>query len=282
MGGHHRQRQRRLHLRRIREPRGRMPDADRLGVPPDARARRSARAARREAWTAAPRALNAITEPSPPTPSYDRDGSGANGPQRAAHQRSDPANWSSDCSRARRTEPRTWDWILSGLRVPTTRIEPGTACGHRGRGVRQARRVLVALGLFGRTRTDRAAATRGERRMTKAPLRARNCDRKLARPIVLDDGTKLVTLARRRASVRQRFATVKRWRLLELAIERLIAAAESGKRDAVKIATDAIEGVLRARHPLCLSAASHQLPWNRKSWPRPSHERHDAARVRRP
>ena len=82
----------------------------------------------------------------------------------------------------------------------------------------------------------------------------------------LDDGTKLVTTLRDAAILfAERFATVKRWRLLEIAIERLIAAAESGKRDAVKIATDAIEGVLRARHPLCLSAASHQLPWNRNS-----------------
>ena len=101
--------------------------------------------------------------------------------------------------------------------------------------------------------------------MTKAPLRAPNCDRKLTRRIVLDDGTKLVTLRDDALLFAERFATVKRWRLLELAIERLIAAAESGKRDAVKIATDAIEGVLRARHPLCLSAASHQLPWNRNS-----------------
>jgi len=42
------------------------------------------------------------------------------------------------------------------------------------------------------------------------------------------------------------FATVKSWRLLELAIERLIAAAESAERHTVKIATDSIERVAQA------------------------------------
>ena len=43
-----------------------------------------------------------------------------------------------------------------------------------------------------------------------------------------------------------RFATVKSWRLLELAIKRLIAAAESAERDTVKIATNSIEYVVMA------------------------------------
>ena len=45
----------------------------------------------------------------------------------------------------------------------------------------------------------------------------------------------------------ERFATVTSWRLLEFAIERLIAAAESAERDAIKAATDAIQRVLRAQ-----------------------------------
>ena len=46
-----------------------------------------------------------------------------------------------------------------------------------------------------------------------------------------------------------RFATVKSWRLLELASERVIAAAESAEPAKVRKATNAIEQVLRARPP---------------------------------
>jgi hypothetical protein len=42
----------------------------------------------------------------------------------------------------------------------------------------------------------------------------------------------------------ERFATVTSWRLLEIAIERLIAAAESAERDTIKAATEAIQCVL--------------------------------------
>jgi hypothetical protein len=77
--------------------------------------------------------------------------------------------------------------------------------------------------------------------------RAPNYDRKLTRRIVLDDGTKLVTLRDAVNLFAEWFSTVTSWRLLETAIERLIAAAESSKRDTVKAATEAIERVLRAR-----------------------------------
>ena len=83
--------------------------------------------------------------------------------------------------------------------------------------------------------------------MTKASLRAPNYDRRLSRRIVLDDGTRITSLREAANLFAERFATVTSWRLLELAIERLIAAAESSKRDTVKIATDSIERVLRAR-----------------------------------
>jgi hypothetical protein len=76
--------------------------------------------------------------------------------------------------------------------------------------------------------------------------RVPNYDRKLARRIPLADGTKLITLRDAANLFAIQFATVKSWRLLELAIERLIAAAESAERDTVKIATDAIERVLMA------------------------------------
>ena len=75
---------------------------------------------------------------------------------------------------------------------------------------------------------------------------APNYDRKLARRITLADGTKLVTLRDAANLFATQFATVKRWRLLERAIERLIAAAESAERHTVKIATDSIEHVVMA------------------------------------
>ena len=80
------------------------------------------------------------------------------------------------------------------------------------------------------------------RRRRSAP----NYDRKLARRITLGDGTKLTTLRDASNVFVTRFATVKSWRLLELAIERLIAAAESAERDTVKIATVSIEHVVMA------------------------------------
>ena len=68
--------------------------------------------------------------------------------------------------------------------------------------------------------------------MTRRPSRAPNYDRKLTRRIVLDDGA------------------IKSWRLLEIAIERLIAASESVERDTVKAASEAIERVLLDRRLL--------------------------------
>ena len=83
--------------------------------------------------------------------------------------------------------------------------------------------------------------------MTRHPRRAPNYDRKLTRRITLEDGTKLATLRDAANLFAERFATVTSWRVLEIAIERLIAAAESAERDKVKAAADAIERVLRAR-----------------------------------
>ena len=87
--------------------------------------------------------------------------------------------------------------------------------------------------------------------------RAPNYDRKLTRRIVLADGTRIMTLRDAANLFAERFATVKSWRLLEIAIERLIAAAESAERDKVKAATDAIERVLRARRLLRVRQVHH-------------------------
>jgi hypothetical protein len=80
--------------------------------------------------------------------------------------------------------------------------------------------------------------------------RAPNYDRKLTRRIVLGDGRTVTTLRDAVNLLSERFGTVARSRTLELAIERLIAAAESAERGTVKNATDAIERVLRARRLL--------------------------------
>ena len=84
-------------------------------------------------------------------------------------------------------------------------------------------------------------------RMTRHPRRAPNYDRKLTRRITLEDGTKLATLRDAANLFAERFATVKSWPLLEVAIGRLIVAAEDSKRDKAQAATEAIERVLRDR-----------------------------------
>ena len=84
-------------------------------------------------------------------------------------------------------------------------------------------------------------------RLTRRQRRTPNYDRKLNRRIMLDDGTRIMTLRDAANLFAERFQTVRSWRGLETAIERLIAAAESAERDKVKAAADAIERVLRAR-----------------------------------
>jgi len=81
----------------------------------------------------------------------------------------------------------------------------------------------------------------------KRPHLAPNYDRRLARRITLADGTKLITLRDAADLFATQLATVKSWWSLELAIERLIAAAESAERDTVKIATYSIERVVHFR-----------------------------------
>ena len=79
----------------------------------------------------------------------------------------------------------------------------------------------------------------------RRPRHAPNYDRKLTRRITLADGTKLATLRDAANLFAERFATVKSWPLLEVAIGRLIVAAGDSKRDKAQAATEAIECVLR-------------------------------------
>ncbi len=67
---------------------------------------------------------------------------------------------------------------------------------------------------------------------------------------MLDDGTRIVTLRDAADLFAEVFATVTAWGTLEHAIEQLMQAATTGKRDDVAVATDAIERVLRARRLL--------------------------------
>ena len=76
-----------------------------------------------------------------------------------------------------------------------------------------------------------------------------NSSHKLAHALVLDDGTKLVTLRDAANVLTERFDTVISWRVIEL-IEQLLRAESSGARADIEAATDAIERVLRARRLL--------------------------------
>ena len=75
--------------------------------------------------------------------------------------------------------------------------------------------------------------------MTRHARRVPNYDRKLTRRITLEDGTKLATLRDAVNLFAERFATSKSWPLLEVAIGRLIVAAEDSKRVKVHAATEA-------------------------------------------
>jgi hypothetical protein len=79
-----------------------------------------------------------------------------------------------------------------------------------------------------------------------APL---DWSRKLARVLVLDNDTKLVTLRDASNALTERFGTVTSWRVIEL-IEQLMQAAASGAPADITVATDAIERVLRDRRLL--------------------------------
>ena len=79
-----------------------------------------------------------------------------------------------------------------------------------------------------------------------APL---DWSRQLARVLVLDNETKLVTLRDAANVLTERFGTVTSWRVIEL-IEPLMQAAASGAPADITAATDAMERVLHARRLL--------------------------------
>ena len=74
--------------------------------------------------------------------------------------------------------------------------------------------------------------------------------RKLSRVLVLDDGTRIVTLFDAARIVRERFVVATAWPLLELSIEQLMTAAATGDAADVETATDTFERLLRARRLL--------------------------------
>jgi len=90
------------------------------------------------------------------------------------------------------------------------------------------------------------------RRATLAAMLPRhpNYARRLARVIVLDDGTAIVTL----------LDAVRIVRDVELAIEQLTVAAKSGDDADIAEATDTLERVLRAR-PAAMSVRSAVILW---------------------
>ena len=83
--------------------------------------------------------------------------------------------------------------------------------------------------------------------MNKRARRSSNYDRRLTRPIKLADGTWLKTIKDAADYFAKEFASVTAWGPLETAVEMLITAGESGKRDDVEAATEQVEIVLRER-----------------------------------
>ena len=81
-----------------------------------------------------------------------------------------------------------------------------------------------------------------------------NYARRLARVIVLDDGTVIVTLLDAVRIVRERCQGV------ELAIEQLVVAAKSSDDADIAEATDTLERVLSAR-PAAMSVRSAVILW---------------------
>ena len=74
--------------------------------------------------------------------------------------------------------------------------------------------------------------------------------RKLSRVLVLDDGTRIVTLLDAARIVRERFVVATAWPLLELSIEQLMTAAATGDAADIAEATDTLERLFRARRLL--------------------------------
>lgn len=69
-------------------------------------------------------------------------------------------------------------------------------------------------------------------------------DRKLSRPITLDDGTTLRTIAEAAAAIEARYPPSLQWKPLQHAIELLQTAAGSGKAADIAAATDQLAMVL--------------------------------------
>jgi hypothetical protein len=65
-------------------------------------------------------------------------------------------------------------------------------------------------------------------------------DRKLASVITLRDGAELCTIGDVAALIEERFSTTRTWGALEATLRLLEKAAESGKRDDLDEATDAL------------------------------------------
>jgi hypothetical protein len=86
--------------------------------------------------------------------------------------------------------------------------------------------------------------------MAKPPPRA-NYRRRLARIVVLVNGNELVTLRDAANLLLEVFGSVNaRYGALDYTIQRLLKAAETGKRADIEAATGSIERVLRARRLL--------------------------------
>ena len=180
-----------LHRGRIRGVPRDMLHADRLGFPPDAGARGSARATGREAGTAAPRAVGRDRRTFAATPPYDREVDRWLGPMVRSERRVFVRSGELIVGVLNRAThgPESWSWFMTGVSRPHD--EDFVWRGHRLETEEQA---FAALASWWTRWLDWAGLEQvvplhaEEARMTKHPRRAPNYDRKLARQVALADG----------------------------------------------------------------------------------------------
>ena len=156
-------RRRRSELRRLRllRPRPRSAGSTSPARSADAHARRSARAAGREAGTAAPGASDC--RPSPPTQPYDRENDILLGPMLRNERRITIRSGELIVGLLARSThgPETWSWALTGVERPDDAdfVWRGEA-ETRTRRIQRDRIRVGALDLVGRSRSGRAAPAR--------------------------------------------------------------------------------------------------------------------------
>ena len=197
---------------------------------------------------------DAIAEPSPPTPPYDREVDRWLGPMVRSERRVFVRSGELIVGVLNRAThgPESWSWFMTGVSRPHD--EDFVWRGHRLETEEQAFAALASwwtrwLDWSGLEQVVPLHAE--EEWVTKHPRQAQSYDRKLARHVVLADGRRLRTLKDAADLLVDVFGSVNpRSHALDHAIALLMQAATTGARYDAEAATDAIERVLRDRRLL--------------------------------